>query len=138
MKQLLFVLSLVMLFFACQKDNTNTPASSVQTPANLQNHTWLFDSSTTVTPNYSTTTYATADEQTIIFSGDTLVEKTGSSSVTYNTLYESTDAKLFYWLPGTVQDANMYMFIDSVSDSRLVTRKTPQSNQTITAFYHAR
>ncbi len=77
-------MSALVVLFACNKDDNASVTQSI-TPSSFQNHIWVFDSSLTVTLDYSSASYATAQEQTLVFSSDTLMKITGSYSVTYNT-----------------------------------------------------
>ena len=103
----------------------------------LQKHSWILDSTNTITAFYNVMQPEIPPSAYIFETDSMFIDYHGTMVINYGLQYEFPD-KIFTWTAGTNKDLNQFMLIDVVTEEKLVVKEIDLSaGHTRVRYMHA-
>ncbi len=130
------LLSAIFFIASCSKDE-DVPRLDTQKISLIQKHTWILDSTNTITPTYSIVQPEVPSSLYRFLADTMLINYHGTQLITYGVVYEDPN-KIYFWLPGEMKDINEYIIIETVDNVKLKVKEVDVTSQrTRVRYFHA-
>ena len=133
----LILLSTIALFiFSCSKGKETTQPDNKKINL-IRSHTWVLDSTNTITPNYNIMQPEVPSSFYNFLTDSMTLNYHNTQLIHYGAFYEAPD-KMYFWLPGEIKNPNQYIIIDVITESKLVMKDVyVQTGETRIRYCHA-
>ena len=131
----ILILVCTILILSCSKENAR-PIDN-QKIILIQKHTWILDSTNTITDSYNVTQVEIPASTYNFYKDSMIVNFHNTNLIYYGLFYEAPD-KIYFWLPGEMKNQDEYIVINIIQSTVLVASEIDKlSNRTRKRYFHA-
>ena len=130
------MVSILASMASCSKNQESKPVDNQKIKL-IQKHTWILDSTNTITNSYNITQPEVPSSSYVFLSDTMIVNYHGTQLIKYNLEYENPE-KIYFWFLTETKNIDEYIIIDAVDDTKLKAREIDvATKRTRIKFYHA-